>query len=29
LEIIERGEGGTVFRIERSAPTLASKPPPC
>ena len=29
LEIIERGERDTVFRIEKSAPTLASKPPPC
>ena len=29
LESIERGERDTVFRIEKSAPTLASKPPPC
>jgi tRNA 2-thiouridine synthesizing protein A len=29
LEIIERGERDTVFRIEKSAPSLASKPPPC
>jgi len=29
LEIIERGERDTVFRIEKSAPTLASKPPTC
>jgi tRNA 2-thiouridine synthesizing protein A len=28
LEIIERGERDIVFRIEKSAPTLASKPPP-
>ena len=28
LEIIERGERETLFRIEQSAPTLASKPPP-
>jgi tRNA 2-thiouridine synthesizing protein A len=27
LEVIERGERDTVFRIEKSAPTLASKPP--
>jgi tRNA 2-thiouridine synthesizing protein A len=27
LETIERGEGDTVFRIEKSAPTLAPKPP--
>jgi tRNA 2-thiouridine synthesizing protein A len=29
LESIERGEGDTVFRIEKSAPTLASKPASC
>jgi tRNA 2-thiouridine synthesizing protein A len=29
LEIIERGERDTMFRIEKSAPKLASKPPPC
>jgi hypothetical protein len=29
LESIEGGERDTVFRIEKSAPTLASKPPPC
>jgi tRNA 2-thiouridine synthesizing protein A len=29
LESIERGECDTVFRIEKSAPTLASKPPAC
>ena len=28
LEIVERGERATVFRIEKSAPTLASTPPP-
>jgi tRNA 2-thiouridine synthesizing protein A len=28
LEIIERGERETLFRIEKSAPTVASKPPP-
>ncbi len=28
FEIIERGEQGTVFRIEKSASTLAPKPPP-
>jgi tRNA 2-thiouridine synthesizing protein A len=28
LEIIERGERDMVFRIEKSASTLASKPPP-
>jgi tRNA 2-thiouridine synthesizing protein A len=28
LEMIERGERDIVFRIEKSAPTLASKPPP-
>ena len=27
LEIIERGERDFVFRIEKSAPILASKPP--
>ena len=27
LEIIERGERDTVFRIEKSAPAIASKPP--
>jgi tRNA 2-thiouridine synthesizing protein A len=27
LESIERGERDTVFRIEKSAPTLAPKPP--
>lgn len=26
VEIVERGERGIVFRIEKSAPTLASKP---
>jgi tRNA 2-thiouridine synthesizing protein A len=26
LEIIERGDHATVFRIEKSAPTLATKP---
>jgi len=29
LEIIEHGERDTVFRIEKSAPTRVSKPPPC
>jgi tRNA 2-thiouridine synthesizing protein A len=29
LEIIVRSERDTVFRIEKSAPTLASKPPLC
>jgi tRNA 2-thiouridine synthesizing protein A len=29
LEIIERGERETVFRIEKSAPTPVSKPPTC
>ena len=28
LESIEHSEGDTVFRIEKSARTLASKPPP-
>ncbi len=28
-EIIERGERETVFRIEKSAPTSAPKPPTC
>ena len=28
LEIVERGERDTVFRIEKSAPILASKPSP-
>ncbi|MGB7977336.1 MAG: sulfurtransferase TusA family protein [Roseiarcus sp.] len=28
-EIIERGERDTVFRIEKSAPALASKATPC
>jgi tRNA 2-thiouridine synthesizing protein A len=28
LESIEHGEGDTVFRIEKSARTLESKPPP-
>jgi tRNA 2-thiouridine synthesizing protein A len=28
LEIIERGERGTLFRIEKSAPMTASKSPP-
>jgi tRNA 2-thiouridine synthesizing protein A len=28
LEIIERGERDTVFRIEKSVPPLASKPAP-
>ena len=28
-EIIERGERDTVFRIEKSAPTLESEPPAC
>jgi tRNA 2-thiouridine synthesizing protein A len=29
LESVERGERDIVFRIEKSAPTLASKPSPC
>src|ERR1700731_838014 len=29
LEIIERGERDTVFRIEKSAPSLESEPPAC
>jgi tRNA 2-thiouridine synthesizing protein A len=29
LEIIDRGERDTVFRIEKSAPSVESKPPPC
>ena len=29
LEIIERGERETVFRIEKSAPTPLSRPPRC
>jgi tRNA 2-thiouridine synthesizing protein A len=29
LESIERGERDTVFRIEKSAPSPASKPQPC
>jgi tRNA 2-thiouridine synthesizing protein A len=29
LEIIERGERETVFRIEKSAPRNVSKPPTC
>jgi tRNA 2-thiouridine synthesizing protein A len=29
LEIVERGERETVFRIEKSAPTHGSKPPTC
>jgi tRNA 2-thiouridine synthesizing protein A len=29
LEIIERDERETVFRIEKAAPGLASKPSPC
>jgi tRNA 2-thiouridine synthesizing protein A len=29
LEIIESSDRDTVFRIEKSAPTLASKPPSC
>ena len=28
LEIIERGERDTVFRIEKSGPSIASKLPP-
>jgi tRNA 2-thiouridine synthesizing protein A len=28
-EIIERGERDTVFRIEKSAPSLESEPPAC
>jgi tRNA 2-thiouridine synthesizing protein A len=28
LEIIKRGERDIVFRIEKSVPTAASKPPP-
>jgi tRNA 2-thiouridine synthesizing protein A len=27
LEVIERGERDIVFRIEKSAPSIASKPP--
>jgi tRNA 2-thiouridine synthesizing protein A len=29
LEIIERGERGIVFRIEKSASSIARKSPPC
>jgi tRNA 2-thiouridine synthesizing protein A len=29
LEVIERGARDIVFRIEKSAPMLASKTPPC
>jgi tRNA 2-thiouridine synthesizing protein A len=29
LEIIERGERETVFRIEKSAPNHITKPPTC
>jgi hypothetical protein len=29
LESIERGERDAVFRIEKSAPSPASKPQPC
>jgi tRNA 2-thiouridine synthesizing protein A len=29
LESMERGERDTVFRIEKSTRTVASKPPPC
>jgi tRNA 2-thiouridine synthesizing protein A len=27
LEVVERGERDIVFRIEKSAPSIASKPP--
>jgi len=28
LEVVERGERDMMFRIEKSAPSIASKPPP-